>query len=454
MANDDLPLKLIFTRWYNSIRDWILEDVTQLISGTIVGGKLVGSKVSGTIPSTSVPYSGDTPANVAATATVGTATSGAPHADHVHKMGILTAKGDLLTYGTVPQRHAVGTDTYVLTADSSKTDGLDWKAPTTGTMTTIDTPDGGSVASVSTIVVDNGTYTDDGSGIVQLRNAGALTAPGDVTSADGDLIYRKLTTVSTLTVGFIGDSITANTPSGGSQSPPQATATGLSTANVTVTANNQGQGGATSADWLSAASSHYLTDAKAAFAVAGVRLVHIMLGTNDCKTSVRTTAADYGANLQSLVNDLVSNGYICVVSYPPYVVPGSGSGAFDATSLTLLKAYQDQINLLVNGRTVLQGDTASYVFFANNTSDLLDGIHPNAAGVTEFGTLWSNAMSLIVKSISGQVPWVRLPIGANDQVLRVSGGVPYWGDGVPGAILFDDTGTALTDSNGVLLVTD
>jgi len=38
----------------------------------------------------------------------------------------LTTKGDVLTYSTAPQRIAVGTDNYVLTADSSTATGLKW----------------------------------------------------------------------------------------------------------------------------------------------------------------------------------------------------------------------------------------------------------------------------------------------------------------------------------------
>ena len=133
MANDDLPLKLIFTRWYNSIREWILDDINQLLANTIVGGKLVGSKVSGTIPTGSVPYSSATPAGVGATAVVGTATSGANHADHVHPMGIITSKGDFLGHdGSTAVRVAVGTDTYVPVADSTQTPGWKW-APVSGT---------------------------------------------------------------------------------------------------------------------------------------------------------------------------------------------------------------------------------------------------------------------------------------------------------------------------------
>ena len=43
----------------------------------------------------------------------------------------LTTKGDIWVYGTIDTRLPVGTDNYVLTADSSETTGLKW-APATG----------------------------------------------------------------------------------------------------------------------------------------------------------------------------------------------------------------------------------------------------------------------------------------------------------------------------------
>lgn len=46
--------------------------------------------------------------------------------------GILTTKGDLLSFSTVPARLPVGTDTQVLTADSSQSLGLKWADASAG----------------------------------------------------------------------------------------------------------------------------------------------------------------------------------------------------------------------------------------------------------------------------------------------------------------------------------
>ena len=56
MANDSsLPLVLVVQRLYNSIREFVLADINQLIGNTIIGGKINGSTISGTIPSTALP---------------------------------------------------------------------------------------------------------------------------------------------------------------------------------------------------------------------------------------------------------------------------------------------------------------------------------------------------------------------------------------------------------------
>ena len=68
--------------------------------------------------------------------------------DHVHKLGILTTKGDLLAYSTLPVRVAVGTDNHVLVADSGSTPGVKWESRTAA-----------ADADLGTQVVDGAIFT-------------------------------------------------------------------------------------------------------------------------------------------------------------------------------------------------------------------------------------------------------------------------------------------------------
>ena len=141
MAGNDLPLKLQITRLYNSMREWILADVQQMLGNNIVGGKIVGSQISGTIPSTSIPNTAVTAGSYGDSTHVGSFTVGAD--------GRLTAASNVAI-----------TSLEVKEADGS--------------------PD---VTGVTQIIVSNGTLTNNGGGSVSLSTGGGGGSVAPVISA-------------------------------------------------------------------------------------------------------------------------------------------------------------------------------------------------------------------------------------------------------------------------------
>lgn len=247
-------------------------------------------------------------------------------------------------------------------------------------------------------------------------NRGGLPDP---TRADDQLLFRRAALVTTLVVGCIGDSIT-NGGGGTPQSPtaPEACATALSSASVTVTSVNEGVGGSYSGDWLPGSSND--TAAISAFAGAGVHLIHIMLGTNDATFTLHnTSAATFRANLRSILNAWVSRGYLVAVSYPPWSID-------TGNDMTLSASYQPLIDGLINGVTVFQGDTSAFQLFESDTATYLqalpDGTHPTQAGANALGALWARAMQGVVQALTEETTLAPLTLGSG---LSVSGTGPY-----------------------------
>jgi lysophospholipase L1-like esterase len=196
-----------------------------------------------------------------------------------------------------------------------------------------------------------------------------------------------------LAVGFLGDSLVAGY---GLNQKPGDIAASLVQASLStqiVATVSPGVSGATAADYLPG--SPHLANAKSLFERHGIRHVMVMLGTNDCGDHNAVTPTQYRANMLAICRDLVADGYTVLLNYPPAFVPPAGyGGVFSTASLARLESYQPQIDSLVNGVTILQGDTTAFDDFAANAGSWIqaDNIHLTVAGNAALAQRWAEAI--------------------------------------------------------------
>ena len=157
----------------------------------------------------------------------------------------------------------------------------------------------------------------------------------------GNSEYTEQVTVQTqaLVLGFVGDSITYGV---GCSSQCNAVYTATNTliqAGNVVTSINKGVSGATTRDWQP--TKYDFTSAIAAFTAAHVNVVTIMLGTNDSKTQISETAAEYKSNMSNIVAALLApaTGIKHVILQQPIYVSTSMSSSWTTNSDDLLQQY-------------------------------------------------------------------------------------------------------------------
>ena len=218
-----------------------------------------------------------------------------------------------------------------------------------------------------------------------------FVGPWDVvaTSVQVDNAYSFSST--TIKLGIVGDSIYASIPPAGLKTPGSSLARELGTrCRREYIVSNQAISGKSSIDWGNDVGS-ILTNAKTAFASAGVTDISVMIGSNDSKTAIATTKSAYKTNIQAICASLTGSGYRVFLHAPPYLTPGA-FGQFDVNSPALLVQYRDALIEIANGVTIILGDNLSFGFFKRFQNQLADLLHPTVDGGEALATLHADVM--------------------------------------------------------------
>ncbi|MGO9114392.1 MAG: SGNH/GDSL hydrolase family protein [Thermoguttaceae bacterium] len=214
------------------------------------------------------------------------------------------------------------------------------------------------------------------------------------------------------TIGWIGDSLWGALNGGNTTGSNLANELVPSVAQANLEAihgprnivsANAAVSGTHTADWLPTASngtSFGLSPANcwdyalATFAAAGPtssganQYIMIMLGTNDAAEEI--SQATYQSNLATICATILAAFPTTkiILNYPAATFAG-----FDQ----YLPPYWTAINNLVNGATILQGDTEFPAFCADNRSQFSElQVHPNIFGQYALGQLHAQAVSKII----------------------------------------------------------
>jgi lysophospholipase L1-like esterase len=172
---------------------------------------------------------------------------------------------------------------------------------------------------------------------------------------------------------------------------------------------NEGISGSTSGQWLT--STTYYADSVLAFGSPSTTpLVVYNLGVNDAKETSPVSAATFSSNVSNTVNALVAAGYKVLLIPPFYTVPSypqDVSGTFDEASDGYLLQYAaaEQTLAAANPTHIYydpSGD-AAYWYFANHTSELADGLHPNDTGYISWARLVYSDICSVLKLTTSAV---------------------------------------------------
>lgn len=112
----------------------------------------------------------------------------------------------------------------------------------------------------------------------------------------------------------------------------------------------------------------------------------VALGQNDAALDARS-ASDYGTNMLAIAAGAFA--LTAPNTAPDHIIFPHPIWCGVSGTETILATYRTQINSIVNGATILKGDTFSVTWYSGNPGELQDLIHPGVYGVLSLAELWT-----------------------------------------------------------------
>ena len=205
--------------------------------------------------------------------------------------------------------------------------------------------------------------------------------------APAELFPPRITHIAgtgkTISLGFIGDSITRNIPPDSNMAPPEEIGQILNKrTGISVTIVNCGVPGYSSSQLLE--DGDYQAAMLRAFEEQGVTTIMMCAGTNDSRQEHRTSADRYRINMERLVEIVKSRGYRVIVNRPIW---------FDAVRFAGLHNDPEGCQRLFDSyQYPWNGDTAAYAYFKAHPEELMDGVHPSRLGAKHLAEYWQKVL--------------------------------------------------------------
>lgn len=391
-------------------------------NGAFTGTITPATSGAGTFSPTSLTWAGDSSAKTFTYTP--TTTAGSPHSISASDTGSLTDPAPI-SYAVSSTPPTVGT----LSVSASSPSGISLALSAIS----------GGVSPYSTQFHRSTTsgFTPSGGTAIGSAVSGATPTYNDTTASAGVTYYYKavasdsaaaaatsnqiqgIVGLSPIVLGFVGDSFMSDLQTGQTYRYPELVQHYMQGANGgprSVTIVNRSAPGTTTGNWLPGGS---LTTARNDFVAAGVTDVVVGLGTNNAKTTVATSAASYAADISTIVNYLLAGAGIQRVWIydPAWIKPNVyPSGTYTDAATNRVDSYRGTSDSLANGTTIRSLGPAVHDYFAFNSSDLLDGVHPNDRGMHVLAAIVASGLR---KVYPGESPGTGgVPMIGNSPLIR------------------------------------